>query len=113
MPNIFYTSRSNVTARPRDVFNELDDDAGSLAPSVGTSTDAGTIDGLGSLAGRMIQSFGEVTIRGVENVHTHVKLSHIESVVKNKDPSQWTVAAMAELLELQRYRAAFGCRHFP
>lgn len=73
--------------------------------SVSTSTSTSTFVGPGSVAGRAIQNFGKLTLRGVEQILVSRRLSSIATHFPHKNASGVTnlPEMYLDLLELSRY----------
>lgn len=75
----------------------------SLPLTYSTATTSGTAIGIGSVAGRVIQSVGELALKGAEVVHIQRTISAIYvEIVASEGKVQLDDARCAHLLELSR-----------
>jgi hypothetical protein len=76
-----------------------------LSTSNTTTTNDSTLYGLGTLSGKVIEAFGEATLRGVENIVIRRKLSTYRSLFPHADET--TIkdidSVYENILELSRY----------
>lgn len=83
-------------------FRGIERDADEYTVSSDSSDATTSVGGIGALSGKAIQSLGEATLRAAEHLITKGKIHTIESTLK-RDPANWPLSVMADLLELQRY----------
>lgn len=73
--------------------------------SLTTTTSRSTFTGIGSLAGKAIQNFGKLTLKGVEQILISRRISSIATHFPHQDSTH--IAGLPEmyfdLLELSRY----------
>lgn len=99
--SVSHTSPYSTTAY--GTLRQLDDevDAMSTTETKSTFSSASTLQGIGSLSGRVIMAFGEATLRGLRKIDIRTRLTYTTTTLrKEKDPPP---SAYAMLIELQRF----------
>lgn len=103
MTSLFTRGHASTSSRPMEDFYEIERQAEVCTVAESATSATTTVYGIGALSGKAIQSLGEAAIRGAEHILTKAKMRSIESILKHKDPANWPLSVMADLLELQRY----------
>ena len=98
--NLSFESFDSVSQRPPSIISFATD----------TSTDTVHDQGIGTLSGRILYAFGEVTLRGIENLTIRRRLGKVISAYPHQDD-----IAMRDIetiydhtLELSRYTIVFN-----
>lgn len=85
-----------------DTYKKIAEDAASMSIEGNSTELESTVYGLGTVFGRVLMRLGELTVRGMDNIHIRIRLRRIRTSMHTQPPTQWPPRFAKHALEYQR-----------